>query len=103
MVAAFRCHVFALGLIVGFILSSCLRYMRPPPLPPRPTTLRSIRNGGDLTEPATLRRMLSFRGSSTHEVIFMLTDIHHVRLALSLLINLDELGLHHHLGVPIVC
>ena len=33
------------------------------------------------------------------EIIFMLTDQRHERLALNLLLNLAELGLHHHLTI----
>ena len=56
--------------------------------------------------PGALARALAVRATPSREIIFMLTDDHHVRLALNLLLNLDELKLHHHLIIasrPRVC
>lgn len=56
-------------------------------------------DAGDLADAETLTRVLARRASATREIIFMLTDEHHVRLALNLLLNLEELHLRHHLVV----
>lgn len=59
----------------------------------------ALRDGGDLAAPGALARVLQLRASADGEIIFMLTDQHHERLALNLLLNLGELGLHHHLTI----
>ena len=108
---------FVAGLLVGGLLA-CL------PLRPRRSvtrartitdartvTVRSRRpvavpEAGDLASPGALASVLARRASAEGEIIFMLTDAHHVRLALNLLLNLDELGLRHHLVIassPSVC
>ena len=49
--------------------------------------------------PGALARVLEERAAADGEVIFMLTDGHHVRLALNLLLNLEEHRLRHHLVI----
>ena len=61
--------------------------------------MNPLPNAGDLAQPNALSRVLEKRATSDGEIIFMLTDEHHIRLALNLLLNLDGLGLHHHLVV----
>ena len=50
----------------------------------------SVPDGGDLDSPGTLRRVLSQRASASGEIIFMLTDEHHLRLALNLLLGSSD-------------
>lgn len=54
---------------------------------------------GDLAAPDALAQALKVRASASGEIIFMLTDEHHLRLAINLLLNLEELRLHHHLVI----
>ena len=54
-------------------------------------------NAGDLANESTLTKALAVRSSVTGEIIFMLTDQHHMRLAINLLLNLNEHSLLHHL------
>ena len=59
----------------------------------------SLPNAGDLAAPGMLASALKARASPDGEIIFMLTDESHVRLALNLILNLEELRLSHHLVV----
>ena len=62
-------------------------------------SIRPLPSAGDLFATGALAAALSQRASATREIIFMLTDEHHERLALNLLLNLEELKLHHHLVI----
>jgi hypothetical protein len=63
------------------------------------TRRRHLPAAGDLSNSSSLAAALAVRASDEGEFIFMLTDAHHMRLALNLLLNLDELGLHHHMVI----
>ena len=54
---------------------------------------------GDLASAGILLRALASRSSAEGEIIFMLTDERHLRLSLNLLLNLEALGLSHHLVI----
>ena len=111
---------FAVGLCLGALLAFLAPRRRLHPQPRRrrratpaatsseaaPHFIRPLPDAGDLAVPGALARALAVRATQSREIIFMLTDDHHVRLALNLLLNLDELKLHHHLIIasrPEVC
>lgn len=78
----------------------------PPPLkietaPAAPvwTPRRTLPDAGDLASPGALARALSIRATDDHEIIFIIVAEHKVRLVLNLILNLDQLRLHHHLVV----
>ena len=91
------------GVLVGCALCVALSRQRATVLSPyaakpsQPNQLR-LRNCGDLAAPGVLARVLALRAVD-REIIFMLSDAHHVRMALNLILNLDALGLHHHVVI----
>ena len=54
---------------------------------------------GDIALPGALTSALRHHASASGDIIFMLSDHHHLRLAHNLLLNLRALGLHHHLVI----
>ena len=54
---------------------------------------------GDLEHPGRLALALQARSTAAKEIIFTVTDERHDRWAHNLLLNLEELGLKHHLVI----
>ena len=53
--------------------------------------------GGDISNSTTLDRVLKTRASDSGEIIAALTDATRLKFAVNLLLNMEELDLHHHL------
>ena len=61
------------------------------------TPRRALPDAGDLAAPGALAKALSIRATSDREIIVLIVAENKVRLTLNLLLNLEELGLYHHL------
>jgi hypothetical protein len=99
-----RAISFAVGVLVGALLAfkSARGPARVVIAQKRSSTsarIAPLPDAGDLAASGALARALVRRASASREIIFMLSDKHHMRLALNLLLNLDELSLHHHLTI----
>ena len=64
----------------------------------RPSSRRAtMPMGGDISNSTTLDRVLKTRASDSGEIIAALTDATRLKFAVNLLLNMEELDLHHHL------